>query len=46
MKGIDISEHNGVIDFNKLKNEVDFVMVRAGFGARVSNGNFPRSNYG
>lgn len=36
IKGIDISEHNGVIDFDKLKNEVDYVMVRAGFGARIN----------
>jgi len=35
MKGIDISEHNGIIDFDKLKNDVDYVMVRAGFGART-----------
>lgn len=35
MKGIDISEFNGIINFDKLKNEVDFVMVRAGFGART-----------
>lgn len=44
MKGIDISEHNGIIDFDKLKDNVDFVMVRAGFGARVHKGNQPRSN--
>lgn len=35
MKGIDISEHNGIIDFDKLKDDVDYVMVRAGFGART-----------
>lgn len=35
MKGIDISEHNGIIDFDKLKNDVDYVMVRAGYGART-----------
>ena len=35
MKGIDISEFNGMIDFDKVKNEVDFVMIRAGFGART-----------
>lgn len=35
MKGIDISEFNRIINFDKLKNDVDFVMVRAGFGART-----------
>ncbi len=31
-KGIDISHHNGDIDFKKLKKEVDFVIVRCGYG--------------
>lgn len=31
-KGIDISAHNGFIDFNKLKGNVDFVIIRAGYG--------------
>lgn len=31
-KGIDISAHNGFIDFNKLKDKVDFVIIRAGYG--------------
>lgn len=35
MKGIDISEFNGIINFDKLKDNVDFVMVRAGFGSRT-----------
>lgn len=34
MKGIDISEHNGIIDFSKVKDEVDFVMIRATFGKK------------
>lgn len=34
MKGIDISEHNGIIDFTKVKDEVDFVMIRATFGKK------------
>ena len=38
MKGIDISEHNGIIDFDKVVKEVDFVMIRAGFGARTKLG--------
>lgn len=29
MKGIDISEHNGYIDFNKVKQDgIDFVILR------------------
>lgn len=35
MKGIDISEFNGIIDFDKVVKEVDYVMIRAGFGART-----------
>lgn len=35
MKGIDISEFNGIIDFDKVAKEVDYVMIRAGFGART-----------
>lgn len=31
-KGIDISYHQGNIDFNKLKGNVDFVMVRTSYG--------------
>lgn len=38
MKGIDISEFNGIIDFDKLVKDVDYVMIRAGFGARTAKG--------
>ena len=31
-KGIDISKHNGNIDFDQLKGSVDFVIVRTSFG--------------
>ena len=31
-KGIDISYHNGEIDFSKVKSQVDFVIMRAGYG--------------
>ena len=30
--GVDISEHNGDIDWNIAKDEVDFVIIRAGYG--------------
>ena len=33
-KGIDISEHQGSVDFNKLKaSGIDFVLLRAGYGS-------------
>jgi GH25 family lysozyme M1 (1,4-beta-N-acetylmuramidase) len=34
--GIDISRYQGKPDFSKLKNEVDFVIVQAGFGRYAS----------
>ena len=33
--GVDISTHNGTIDFNKLKSAVDFCMIRAGYSTAV-----------
>ena len=32
LKGIDISEFNGKVDFKKLKNQVDFIYIRATYG--------------
>ncbi|WP_024614700.1 GH25 family lysozyme [Clostridium sp. Ade.TY] len=32
LKGIDVSEHQGVIDWNKVKDHVDFAILRAGWG--------------
>ena len=32
-RGIDISHHQGEIDFSKLKNHIDFAMVRTSYGA-------------
>ena len=37
MKGVDISQHNGKIDFNKVKNEVDFVILRLGWIGNKNN---------
>lgn len=31
-KAVDVSYHNGVIDFEKLKNAVDYVIIRCGYG--------------
>lgn len=37
INGIDVSEHQGVIDFNKVKAAgVDFVIIRAGYGRDIS----------
>ena len=35
-KGIDVSKHNGVIDWSKVKNNVDFAIIRAGYGRLAS----------
>ena len=33
-KGVDLSEHQGTVDFNKLKaSGIDFVILRAGYGS-------------
>ena len=32
-RGIDISHHQGNIDFDKLKGNIDFAMVRTSYGA-------------
>lgn len=37
MKGIDISQHNGAIDFNKVKKEVDFIILRVGWIGNKNN---------
>jgi GH25 family lysozyme M1 (1,4-beta-N-acetylmuramidase) len=38
LKGIDVSKHDGVIDWQKVKNsgQVDFVIIRAGYGKLAS----------
>ena len=35
LRGIDVSYHNGEIDFSKVKSQVDFVIMRAGYGIKV-----------
>lgn len=45
MKGIDISVHNGTIDFTKVKKSgIDFVIIRAGYGLGTKDKNF-EANY-
>ncbi len=37
MKGIDVSSHNGTINFNKVKKAgIEFVIIRAGYGREIS----------
>jgi GH25 family lysozyme M1 (1,4-beta-N-acetylmuramidase) len=36
-KGVDISYHNGTIDFKKLKSAVDFVIIRCGYGQDLTS---------
>ena len=36
LKGVDLSKHNGTVDFATLKNNVDFVIIRAGYGKLAS----------
>lgn len=43
LKGIDVSEHQGVIDWNKVKDHVDFVMLRAGYGKNNIDKQFERN---
>lgn len=33
-RGIDISEHQGDIDLSALKNQIDFVIIRVGYGTK------------
>lgn len=43
LKGIDVSEHQGRIDWNKVKDYVDFVMLRAGYGRNNIDKQFIRN---
>jgi lysozyme len=38
VKGIDVSHHNGVLDWQKIKNSgIDFALIRTGFGKKSPN---------
>lgn len=39
-KGIDVSYHQGNIDFSKVKNEVEFVILREGYGLTSTDKKF------
>ena len=37
-KGIDVSHHNGVLDWQKIKNDgIDFALIRTGFGKEFTS---------
>ena len=36
-KAVDISYHNGIIDFERLKNAVDYVIIRCGYGQDMTS---------
>ena len=37
MKGIDVSSHQGIINWGKVKNSVDFAIIRLGYGDNVES---------
>lgn len=43
LKGIDVSEHQGVINWERVKGNVDFVMLRAGYGRNNIDKQFVRN---
>lgn len=42
-KGIDVSVWQGIIDWEKAKNEIDFAMIRAGYGQSTVDTHFERN---
>jgi Lyzozyme M1 (1,4-beta-N-acetylmuramidase) len=36
LKGIDISKHNPVVDWVKVDDSINFVLIRAGYGNDIS----------
>lgn len=43
MTGVDVSSHNGRIDWDKAKKHIDFAIVRAGFGNKNTDTRFERN---
>ena len=43
LKGIDVSEHQGVIDWNKVKDHIDFAILRTGYGRNNIDKQFIRN---
>ncbi len=36
-KGIDVSQHQGFIEFNKVASKIDFVIIREGYRTKIDN---------
>lgn len=43
IKGIDISVHQGTVNWDAIKRDVDFVVIRAGYGGGGRDGQFARN---
>ncbi|WP_195972973.1 GH25 family lysozyme [Clostridium thermobutyricum] len=43
LKGIDVSEHQGTIDWNQVKGNIDFAILRAGYGSNNIDKQFIRN---
>lgn len=41
--GIDVSAHNGVIDWDAVKSQIDFAILRAGYGQKIVDIYFDRN---
>lgn len=41
--GIDVSEHQGVIDWDKVKSQIDYAIIRAGYGKNHIDRQFVRN---
>lgn len=37
MKGIDVSSHQGTIDWAKVKSQIDFAIIRCGYGDNITS---------
>jgi len=44
-KGIDVSKHQGTIDWSKVKGNVDFAIIRAGYGKLISQKDALKNNH-
>lgn len=41
--GIDVSEHQGMIDWERVKPQIDFAMLRVGYGKNHIDRQFARN---
>lgn len=43
LKGIDVSEHQGIINWDQVKTQIDFAIIRAGYGNNNTDKQFIRN---